>query len=70
MWRLKLNYHVGSRADIKLSLNLIQISKVLTSEIEFKEFEPGFKSAKNRFESRAGLNLETFDTILSGTNHI
>ena len=40
------------------------------SEIEIKEFEPRFKSAKTRFKLSAGLNLETFDTILSGTNHI
>ena len=40
------------------------------SEMEFKEFEPRFKSAKTRFKLSAGLNLETFDTILSGTNHI
>ena len=32
-------------------------------EMEFKEFEP-------RFKLSAGLNLETFNTILSGTNHI
>ena len=31
--------------------------------MKFKEFEP-------RFKLSAGLNLETFDTILSGTNHI
>ena len=37
-------------------------------EMEFKEFEPPFKSAKTRFKLSAGLNLETFDTILSGTN--
>ena len=39
-------------------------------EMEFKEFEPRFKSGKTRFKLSAGLNLETFDTILSGTNHI
>ena len=39
-------------------------------EMEFKEFEPRFKSAKIRFKLSAGLNLETFDTILSGANHI
>jgi len=39
-------------------------------EMEFKEFEPRFKSAKTRFKLSAGLNLETFHTILSGTNHI
>ena len=40
------------------------------SEMEFKEFEPRFKSAKPRFKLSGGINLETFDTILSGTNHI
>ena len=39
-------------------------------EMEFNEFEPRFKSAKTHFKLSAGLNLETFDTILSGTNHI
>ena len=39
-------------------------------EMEFKEIEPRFKSAKTRFKLSAGLNQETFDTILSGTNHI
>ena len=38
--------------------------------MEFKEFEPRFKSAKTRFKLSVGLNLETFDSILSGTNHI
>ena len=36
--------------------------------MEFKEFKPRFKSAKTWFKFSAGLNLETFDTILSGTN--
>jgi len=40
------------------------------SEMEFKEFEQRFKSAKPRFKFSAGLNFETFDTILSGTNNI
>ena len=39
-------------------------------EMEFKEFKPRFKSAKTRFKLSSGLNLETFDTNLSGTNHI
>ena len=39
-------------------------------EMEFKEFEPWFKSTKTQFKLSAGLNLETFDTILSGTNQI
>ena len=38
--------------------------------MEFKGFEPRFKSTKTRVELSAHLNLETFDTILSGTNHI
>ena len=38
--------------------------------MEFKEFEPWFKSVKTRFYLSVDLNLETFDTILSGTNHI
>ena len=41
--------------------------KQMYPEMEFKEFE---KSAKTRFKLSAGLNLETFDTILSGNNHI
>ena len=46
------------------------LSEDKTYEMEFKEFETRFKSAKTRFKLSAGLNLETFDTILSGTNHI
>ena len=37
---------------------------------EFNEFEPRLKSAKNRFQLSAGLNLETLNTILSETNDI
>ena len=37
-------------------------------EMEFKEFQPRFKSAKTWFKLSAGLNLETFVTILSETN--
>ena len=43
---------------------------MLSREMECTEFETRFKSAKTRFKLSAGLNLETFDTILSGTNHI
>ena len=39
-------------------------------ESEFNEFEPWLKSAKNRFQLSAGLNLEKLNTILNGTNHI
>ena len=37
---------------------------------EFNDFEPRLKSAKTRFQLRAGLSLETLNTILSGTNQI
>ena len=37
---------------------------------QFNEFEPWLKSAKNRFQLSAGLNLEKLNTILSGTNSI
>ena len=47
--------------------NLYQFS---SPEMEFKEFEPRFKSAKTRFKLNADLNLETLDTNLSGTKHI
>ena len=44
--------------------------KFAAPEMEFKEFEPQFKSVKTQFKLSAGLNLETFDTSLSGSNHI
>ena len=37
---------------------------------EFNDFEPRLKSAKNRFQLSAGLNLEKLNAILSGTNQI
>jgi len=40
------------------------------SESELNEFKAHLKSAKNRFQLSAGLNLEILNTILSGTNHI
>ena len=42
-------------------------SQYLQTESEFNEFEPHLKSTKNRFQLSAGLNLEIFHTILSGT---
>ena len=41
----------------------------ILSEAEFKEFKPRLKSAKTRIKLSAGLNIETFDTVLSETNH-
>ena len=44
-------------------------TRYLSPESEFDEFEPRLKSAKNRLQlSAAGLNLETLNTNLSGTN--
>ena len=54
----------------KLMFLLLRQNVIMEPEMEFKEFEPRFKSAKTRFKLRAGLNLETFNTILCGTNHI
>jgi len=37
---------------------------------EFNEFKPRLKSPKSRFLLIAGLNLDKFNTNLSGTNKI
>ena len=37
---------------------------------EFNEFYPRLKFAQTRFQLSAGVNLETLNTILSGTNHV
>ena len=41
-----------------------------TSVSKFNEFKLRLKSPRNRFQLSAGLNLEKFKTILSGTKHI
>ena len=48
----------------------MKYQRLTAPEMEFKEFERRFKSAKTRFKLSRGLNLETFDAILSGTNQI
>ena len=45
-------------------LKLLYLTTFKRTEMEFKEFEPWFKSAKTEFKFSAGLNLKTFDTIL------
>ena len=62
----------GNQPYLSRGLNLNRRSNSLNSaiEMEFKEFDQRFKSAKTRFKFSAGLNLQTFDTNLSGTNHI
>ena len=44
--------------------------KYIKTESEFSEFESRLKSLKNRFQLSAGLNFESLNTILSGTNNI
>ena len=41
-----------------MSLNHHELDR---TEMEFKEFEPRFESAKTRFKLNTGLNLVTFD---------
>ena len=68
---VELNSLMHVMSFVTFTLGPIKKENLLNlSEMEFKEFEPRFKSAKTRFKLSAGLNLETFDTILSGTNHI
>ena len=56
---------------LKLQVKYVDFVSFLNSSVsEFNEFEPRLKSAKNRFQLSAGLNLEKLNTILSGTNHI
>ena len=42
----------------------------MLSVFKFYEFEPLLKSAKNRVQLSAGLNLGRLNTILSVTKHI
>ena len=42
---------------------------VKKTESEYNELKSRLKSAKNRFQLGAVLDLETLNTILSGTNH-
>ena len=35
----------------------------MITEAEFNEFEPRLKSAKNRFQLSAGLNIETLKIV-------
>ena len=51
---------------VKQNLTTLEVS-----EFEFNKFEPRLKSLyKNGFQLSAGWNIETLNTILSGTNHI
>ena len=47
------------------NLDFFLLPLAISSESEFYEIEPRLKSAKNRFQSSVGLNLETLNTILT-----
>ena len=54
-------------------INVYKILRELVEQCpksEFNEFEPRLKSAKNRFQLSAGLNLEKLNSILSGNNSL
>jgi len=55
-----LDLYLDQGSNLYLRWNLKNLSRGLNPP----------KSAKPRFKLSAGLSLETFDTILSGTNHI
>jgi len=56
--------------DLILRADLRQLSQQKRPESELNEFELRFKSAKNRFQLSAGLNLETLNTILRAASQI
>jgi len=72
---------VGGQITVILMANLCNLVAPLSfnnektmrkthlSESKFNEFKPRLKSTKNWFQLSTGLNLETLNTILSGTNH-
>ena len=64
---IELNWSLPGKTDSPLfsgsRYKVFFHQKFMQSEMEFKEFEPRFKSAKTRFKLSTGLNLETFDTI-------
>ena len=47
----------------KINIKVICPRLLKRTVSEFNEFEPSLKSAKNRFQLSAGLNLETLNTI-------
>ena len=48
----------------------MKINKKVLTVSEFNDFTLRLKSPKNRFQLSAGLNLEKFNTNLSGANKI
>ena len=56
-------------AHIEYRDQLFKINNI-RSVSEINEFKPRLKSPQNRFQLSAGLNLEKWNTIYSGTNHI
>ena len=50
--------------------SVLKVTIIMHAEFEFNEFELRLKFTKDRIQLRAGLNLETLNTILMGTNYI
>ena len=65
-----INFHPYFYSDVTIFIFEKKLITSKTSVSEFNEFVPRLKSAQNRFQSSAGLNLKKLNTILSGTNHI
>ena len=67
---LKFQYKsLPYNALLRLMTGSLKKKKIYTVS-EFNEFELSLKSAKNRIQLSAGLNLETMNTSLDGVNHI
>ena len=67
--KVDFHWHFCMKGHFKLRLHLT-IPLNINPEAEFKEFKSRLKSAKTRFKLSAGLDLETFYTILSETTII
>ena len=50
--------------------SVLKVTIIMHAEFEFNEFELRLKFTKDRIQLSAGLNLETLNTILMGTNYI
>ena len=66
--KLNLKQFEDRKEKLWWEINLAQNHQNSRTVTEFKEFEQRFKSANTWFKLSTGLNLETFDTILSETN--
>ena len=72
MVELKINQQnqIEDKYQIEDGNKLKNLKNRILSVFEFNEFKPRLKSPRNWFRLSAGLNLEKFNTNLSGTNKI